>query len=294
MSSYFLPFSAVIRRGTESWNQERVNQLGLDPEILPDIRGTAPTHLQIQNEKQREMLRFTNAIANTGPGHWQVRRGDKITDQAQVDYAIALGLSPDEVAVTSQELRDEDGSIRYIVEDAGLTEYHPEHKHFHIGETAQFSVQRYDGSGGLHDKENWDEITGLDVVKTTFCLIDIDQIAKAPGDDPNLYETIKSPTKQRAYWDCFSEVQGISPGWIDRYSHSLKGQEIDITGLDEGTYRIVVEVNPSRWYIEGDYANNVAWTAFELRRDSNGNPKVDLMPEGRGGIYFDQLSNGLG
>jgi hypothetical protein len=287
------PQPELLRRGSAPWSDARVEALIREGRIqagwLPDIRATALTHLQIQNAQQREMLRFSNAIANTGDGSWQVRRGTLISDPEQIAYAKSLGLDPSQLAVTSQELLGSDGAIAAVVEDAGLSEFHPDHKHFHIGETAEFGVERFDPSS-----QRWDPITGLEVVKTTFCLIDVNQIQLLSESDPDHYEIIKSPANLNLYNDCFAEVQGIQAGWIDRYNHSLPGQEVDITDLPAGTYRITSTVNPAGWFLESDYSNNTAWTSFDLSRDSNGNAKLRTIPGATGGIWFDSSSNGMG
>jgi hypothetical protein len=287
------PQPELLRRGSAPWSDARIEALIRDGRLqagwLPDIRATALTHLQIQNAQQREMLRFSNAIANTGDGSWQVRRGTLISDPEQIAYAKSLGLDPSQLAVTSQELLGSDGAIAAVVEDAGLSEFHPDHKHFHIGETAEFGVERFDPSS-----QCWDPITGLEVVKTTFCLIDVNQIQLLSESDPDHYEIIKSPANLNLYNDCFAEVQGIQAGWIDRYNHSLPGQEVDITDLPAGTYRITSTVNPAGWFLESDYSNNTAWTSFDLSRDSNGNAKLRTIPGATGGIWFDSSSNGMG
>src|SRR3970040_2450478 len=41
-------------------------------EALPNMQSVIPKHLQIQNDHQREYLRFSNGIANTGSGNWQM------------------------------------------------------------------------------------------------------------------------------------------------------------------------------------------------------------------------------
>lgn len=291
-----------ISRGLNGWSTTRLIDLitayKIKNEWLPDIQAAAPTHLQIQNEHQREMLRFSNSIANTGANNLQVRRGTPLdpsnaNDQALIDYAQALGLNPTKVAVTTQELLDENGQIAAVVNDAALSEYHPEHKHFHIGETAGFTLERFNAGGDGSEDDRWDPITGYEVTKTTFCLIDVNRIEQVEG---NQYEIVNSPAKDNLYNDCFADVQGIQDGWIDRYSHSLPGQEVDITGLDPGVYRIVVTVNPSNWFIESNFDNNTGWTAFELTRASNGNASLnELTGIGMvGGLWFDQSPNGMG
>ena len=287
--------SSALYRDLQPWSQDRVNALisagTIDAGWLPDIQAVTPEKLTIQREHQRDMLRFSNSIANTGENNWQVRRGVQLSEETNpelMDYARSLGLDTSELAVTAQELLNEDGSIAAVIPDAALSEYHPEHKHFHIGETAQFGIEKRNASGG------WDPVTGLEIVKTTFCLIDINQIQSAGSSDPYEYEIIKSPANANAYNDCFADVQGIQDGWIDRYSHSLQGQEVNITSLAAGTYRLKVEVNPSNWFLESDYSNNIATVGFELHRNKQGQATLTELPEWNSGIWFAQSPNGMG
>lgn len=284
---------AQLLRGPSPWTASRVEALissgTIQASWLPDIRAAALTHLQLQNSQQREWVRFSNSIANTGSANWQVRRGTQLSDPSQIAYAMSLGLDPGQLAITGQELLNQNGEVAAVIADAALSEFHPEHKHFHIGETAEFGVDRYNTTTA-----QWDRITGLEVVKTTFCLIDVNQISPVAGSDPDHYDIVSSPAHQKTYTDCFADVQGVSAGWMDRYNHALPGQEVDITGLVAGTYRIVTEVNPSGWFIESDFSNNVGYTAFELSRDSNGNAKLREIPGATGGIWFTNSSNGMG
>ena len=41
--------------------------------LLPDIQTIVPKQVQIVNAHQRELLRFSNGIANTGAGHFRLR-----------------------------------------------------------------------------------------------------------------------------------------------------------------------------------------------------------------------------
>ena len=41
----------------------------------------------------------------------------------------------------------------------------------------------------------------------------------------------------------FCDFQGISSGWADDYARELDGQWVDVTGVPEGDYTLVVTVN---------------------------------------------------
>src|SRR5262245_57754111 len=167
--------------------------------LLPDLQTVVPQHLQIQNAQQRETLRFSNGIANTGAGAWRMRPEFPTTDPSQPQKAI-------------QEILDVDGEIVEEIEVSQF-EFHPEHNHWHIKAVALFEVRAGSPVG---------PIVGNNSIKTTFCLIDwykLDGNAKQP---------------ERTYFDCNAAYQGISPGWVDQYHQSLEGQSLDITDAPPG------------------------------------------------------------
>jgi len=45
------------------------------------------------------------------------------------------------------------------------------------------------------------------------------------------------------HYDC--NFQGISPGWADLYPAGLDGQWVDVTGVPEGDYTLVITANPN-------------------------------------------------
>ena len=180
--------------------------------LLPDLRTVVPKHLAIWNAGGREILRFTNGIANTGQGDWRMRPDPPPGPGVTVTNAI-------------QEVLDEDGDI--VCEKLVSTfEFHPEHNHWHIGRVALFEVRpaRDNGTGGRWGKPFVNDLGAAQSIKTTFCLIDWYKL-----DD-------NSPTTERTYWECETSFQGISPGWVDQYHQSLEGQQLDLTGAPAGPW----------------------------------------------------------
>jgi hypothetical protein len=242
--------------------------------LYPDIQTVVPQHLQIQNQQQRDVLRFTNGIANTGPGPWALR------PEPSLDVAREQGLS---TVAAVQELWDSTAFYRCgeqpkqvtachtVVSErvAGAFEFHPAHNHWHIGSVALFGVHTAldDGSGGAIGPAYVNDLGIAQSFKTTFCLIDWVKI------------DAKKKTPDVTYWACdrTAPYQGVSVGWIDQYHHSLEGQEIDLTGAPVGIYYLRVHANDDGVFVESDTTNNVAWVSFALSRESNGNPKVTLV-----------------
>jgi hypothetical protein len=209
--------------------------------LLPDLQTAVPQHIQIQNEHQRELLRLSNGVANTGDGPWHMRPVIPLDDPTEPQAAI-------------QDVLDANGNV---VESKLVSqfEFHPTHNHWHIAGVGVFEVRAESPTGPLVG----------DSVKKTACLIDWYKI----NDN--------SKTPERVYWDCAGASQGITVGWVDQYHHSLDDQEVDITGAPPGRYYLVSTANPERIFLEKDYSNNAAWVAFDLTRDSNGNAKIEIV-----------------
>lgn len=209
--------------------------------LLPDLRTIVPLHLQLVNAQQREVIRFSNGIANTGSGPWRMRPR----------FPLGSGGTQDAI----QELLDANGNL---VQETVVSqfEFHPEHNHWHIADVALFSIRTGSPNGPVY---------GSTSSKVTFCLIDWYKI------DGN------SRTRDRVYFDCNGAYQGISPGWVDQYHQSTEGQQLDVTGIPEGEYYLVSTTNPDARFLESNLSNNTAWVKFRISRQSQGNPKLDVI-----------------
>jgi hypothetical protein len=225
--------------------------------LYPDIRTVVPAHLQLVNEHQKETLRFSNGIANTGPGPWALRPDPPISDANTTVSAV-------------QELRDSGAYYKCGEQPKQVTEcynivsenvagtflFHPEHNHWHIGDIALFEIRKGSPTG---------PIVGGNSIKTTFCLIDWYKL-----DD-------NAPSAERVFFDCYTSYQGISSGWVDQYHQSTSGQQLDLTGVPNADdYYLVSTSNHAGIFLETDYTNNTAWVKFRLYTDSNGNRKIEV------------------
>src|ERR687895_185681 len=56
--------------------------------LYPDMRTVVPAHLQLVNEHQRETLRFSNGIANTGAGPWALRPDPPVAEATTTVTAL--------------------------------------------------------------------------------------------------------------------------------------------------------------------------------------------------------------
>jgi hypothetical protein len=227
--------------------------------LLPDLRTVVPTHLQLVNAGQQEILRFSNGIANTGAGPWALR------PDPSIEFAKANNLS---TVSAIQEIRDSNNYYKCgeqpkqvtacynVIEEfrAGTFEFHPAHNHWHIGDVALFEVRKGSPTG---------KIVGGNSIKTSFCLIDWYKL-----DD-------NAASAERVFFDCYSSFQGISSGWVDQYHQSTECQQLDLTGVPNAEdYYLVSTAGYSGIFDESDTTNNTAWVKFRLYMDSKGNRKV--------------------
>jgi hypothetical protein len=228
--------------------------------LLPDLRTVVPTHLQLVNQQQRETLRFSNGIANTGPGPWALRPDpfpDDAPPETETIAAVQEFRDANEYYKCGEQPKQVTECYNVVSEKvAGEFVFHPAHNHWHIGDVALFEVRKGSPTG---------PIVGGNSVKTTFCLIDWYNL------------TGNSPTADRIFFDCYASYQGIQSGWVDQYHQSTEGQQLDLTGVPNAKdYYLVSTANYAATYTETDYTNNTAWVKFRLYTDSNGNRKVEV------------------
>ncbi len=228
-----------------------------DEALLPDITPGVPKHLNIHNQQQNEFLRFTNVWANIGDGSLEFQECPVVGETQQA----------------FQNLYDDAGNFGDIYaqpptwvyhEIAGDFIFHENHNHWHIDDVEEFSV-RLDDNGIPGDIA-----PGANSLKIGFCIIDVYKL-----DGGN------SPTSEKVYCDCETDLQGIQPGWIDQYHQSVEGNELDITNLEDGTYFLVHKWNPEGLFVDADNSNNESWVKFQLEQQNNGNGnrKITILEE---------------
>jgi Lysyl oxidase len=224
---------------------------------LPDLQTVVPLHLQLVNQQQREVLRFSNGIANTGAGPLAMRPDPPVAEATTATTAIQEIRSSNDLYKCGEQPKQVTACYTIVRERAaGTFEFHPAHNHWHIGDVALFEVRK--GSPG-------GPIVGGNSIKTTFCLIDWYRLEG------------NSSTPQRTFFDCETSHQGIQSGWVDQYHHSLDGQELDLTGVaNAADYYLVSTANWARRFEETNYTNNTAWVRFTLSGAGGGNRKLTV------------------
>jgi hypothetical protein len=200
-------------------------------ELLPNLKAFPAQDVQLATANGRTYLRFSTLSGNlTTPqgasqGALELRAGDLIgTDKQKVWQRVSL---------------DGRGYRDYLV---GEMTYHPEHFHFHLDQYAVYELQPANGSGAA----------GRIGQKTSFCIMDTTRLDASLGP------------RRGAYSTCSNRVQGMSQGWGDRYGWQLAGQEIDVTGLPEGLYRLTITIDPQHKLRETTTADNTSSVLVEL------------------------------
>lgn len=219
--------------------------------LCPDITEEAPFHLNIKRAQQKEWLRFTSTHWNEGPGPLQIRGGGQVQTCQVEENGI---IHNTQCTFSTQEILDANGNVVYS-QPAGVAMFHPEHNHWHQDNVADFVLR----AGSLDGP-----IVGQ-ATKVTYCLIDYDSGGNGL-------------TKDKTYFECNADLQGISPGFGDEYHHATHGQEIEITTLSPGIYYLTHAADPTNKWLELSDLNNTSWAKFRLRRDSrSGNGLVEWL-----------------
>ena len=224
--------------------------------LLPDVIEEVPHHLQIQNTQGQEWLRFSTTHINVGEGNLQIRGGGQVQscETDEIEYA--------QCTVATQEILNATGDVVHQ-HPAGVAVFHPEHNHWHQSAVAEFDV-RTDADDPLSAVARG--------VKITFCFVDVEFIGTNGG---------QKKAKPRTYFECNGELQGLASWWADSYHQSTPLQELEITGLEEGTYYLTHTADPDDHWIESDEDNNFTWVQFFLDRHGddaapNGNASVTV------------------
>lgn len=198
--------------------------------LLPDLVNLPPSDLRliIDRENDRRILRFSNTIANIGEGPLEVK-GRRADDGEGYQVSQRLYGSNDELLAEPVLSR---------------IEFHSEHDHWHLEGFARYELWEVDAGGELLGRLR---TSG----KVSYCLMNTESIyVSGEGSEEYLY--------------CSPELQGISPGWGDRYHADLAGQWIDVTDLPPGVYALRSVADPDDHLQESNERNNDGLIYFTL------------------------------
>jgi hypothetical protein len=250
------PGTAAIIEATAATSSE---------DLLPDLAAGAPTLIQVRTERTDEgrtryLLSFESKAENVG-------RGALIVRASRPGRKVAA-MTADQIVLRA------DGSIRRL-DDVGTLRYviDPTHQHWHLDRAMAYELVPI---GGTEARRRPDEKTG-------FCLGDRYEL---PG-----FTSPAEPVDKVYDVNCGFDrpgllrvEEGISVGWGDNYEPWRDGQQIDLTGLPAGRYRLVHRVNPDRSLHELRHGNNGASAVIELAwpGGADSEPSVRLLKSCRG------------
>jgi hypothetical protein len=209
---------------------------------LPNLKVWKPGAIRVRYDGAgNRLLRFTTSIPNAGLGPFELRP----------EHDDVAGTT---TAYQRVYTHDADWAWSVITEyPVGTFVFHPQHAHWHFEGFAEYRLHDVaaDGSIGSLLREPAD--------KVSFCMLD--------SVTANQRLAHASPT--RTYTSCDQDLtQGISVGWADRYPWWLAGQWIDVTGLPDGTYWLVIEVDPLGRITETRETDNMSAAKIQIIGDS--------------------------
>lgn len=203
------------------------------PDLLPSLTSL--------NTPQYPPPTETVVDTTTTPGKTLLRFASSNINQGGLLDVVAADADSGALTQVVKQRIFGDGVV--FIRDAGEFVFHPEHRHFHVGDFERYEL--LDSAGKVLATSG----------KVSFCLTDIQPIAL----DGKTATTARP--EGELYLDlppleCGTREQGINTGWADYYGRDLPDQWIDVTGLPSGRYAVRFIVNPDRMLFESDYTNN--------------------------------------
>ncbi len=177
------------------------------------------------------------------------------------------GLPPKQL-IMQRIYRKNGNSMNYWERPAGSMTYHPSHGHQHVDDWGIYTLRVNNGDP---NPLNWPIVgTGS---KLGYCLIDLGNCTSSSGYCRDSAGNILNNTNIPNYglgggnYGCNNTVQGITNGYMDTYSQSLDGMWINIPpGTCNGTYWVVVQIDPYNYFLETNENNNVVAVPITLTK----------------------------
>lgn len=206
---------------------------------LPDL-GMAPVSQLSLREFPggRRVLRYSTTIVNVGAGPFELHGS-----RAAGETGMAI----------VQRVFDDAGGWRDVPTGADVDFGGDGHDHWHIHDLVFAELLRLPAETGAARSE-----------KGGFCFWDNTEYRLSlPGAPP-------SEVYERSGCGDMSSVaisMGLSVGWGDIYPWHLPDQNVDVSGLPPGQYRLRLTADPEGWFVEADDANQTTWVDVELHAD---------------------------
>jgi hypothetical protein len=204
---------------------------------LPDLGMARLSDISVQSNGRR-LLRFSTTIVNVGAGAFELHGQRATTLESQMAVA--------------QRIFDDAGGWRDVPTSAVMVYSGDGHDHWHV-QDLQF-MELF----SLDDGSRWGTSA-----KRGFCFWDNVEyklwLPGAPQSDVYTESGCGEPQSLQV-------AMGLSVGWGDIYPYWLPDQNIDISGIRNGRYRLVVTADPAGWFAEANESNNVTWVDLDISR----------------------------
>lgn len=203
---------------------------------LPDIVPSPPEHVQMGNPDGKWTMSFSSVLVNIGEGDFILRaKRDPADGEWFVEQAIPYS---------------EDGAT-LIPTPARLVWGGDGHEHWHVKRVATNRLVRLADDGTPSGKSWVDSKVG-------FCFYDFIRHRRVGIKDAH-YVSRSCGAEGDRYVG-----MGLSRGWADVYALNLPGQSIDVSGVPDGRYRLIAEVDKPGWFKELRTDNNMTWIDIDL------------------------------
>ncbi|MFM7727074.1 MAG: lysyl oxidase family protein, partial [Flavobacteriales bacterium] len=221
-------------------------------------------------------LRLNGSTPNIGFGPIEVRGASKWVcgTDTFTTYPGAGGCpgGTDPKQVVMQRIYHKNGTLmQYSDRVAGTMTYHPTHGHQHVNGWGVYTLRLQNPNEP--DPTKW-PIVGRGS-KLAYCLLDLSSCNSSTGYCRDSVNTVLNSTNLPNYglgggaYGCSNTLQGISAGYVDTYSKSLDGMWVNIPlGTCNGTYYIVIEIDPNNNFREQNENNNVMAVPITLTRQN--------------------------
>ena len=247
-----LALTVAIVAGACAADDPRLDGPPTGDSTYPDLVPDPPEALRTRTEDDgRQLILFSSILTNIGEGDFLLdglKSGDDWVVEQSIPYSESGSL---EVPVEPRMVWGGDG-----------------HGHWHVARVAVNWVQALGEDG-----EPVEDFEILYDAKVGFCFFDSHHNLESGADDPR-YDSSGCGGEDSNTFD-----MGLSVGWSDEYDFTLPGQEIEVTGLPDGMYRLWSEADPEGWFRESSKDNNLTWVNFELSTRAEDGQRLALVVE---------------
>lgn len=226
-------------------------------------------------------LRISVSTPNIGLGPLEVRSTNIAICGTDTFYNVASSFTcPNGQALKTplkQRIYRKNGNtMTFTDRNAGTMTYHPSHGHMHVDDWGIYTLRT---STPDPNPLNWPVVgTGS---KLAFCLMDYGSCSTYNGhctDSANnvlINSSFPNFGLGGGNYGCSPSVQGISSGYTDIYYQSLDGMWINLpSGLCNGNYWIVVQLDPYNYFLESNENNNVLAVPVTLTQQGGTLPSI--------------------